>query len=84
MRIPILGKQQSRLDLSQDQIQVLIEIEPLLRAARLHLACPRCLAAGHGQNALVGGNNHPFDHTFSVNCQCTERIASNPMPIAQA
>lgn len=73
MNIPILGQDKSRLELSDTQLQVLIEIEPLLRAAKLHLACPSCLAAGHGFNALVGGNNHPSDTTWQVSCQCTDR-----------
>lgn len=59
--------------LSEAQIQVLIEIEPLLRAAQLHLACPRCLAAGRGSEALVGGRNHMGDARWSVECPCTTR-----------
>lgn len=61
-------------ELTELQLQVLIEIEPLLREAGLHLACPRCLAAGRGSEALVGGSNHPSDHTWKVSCPCTERI----------
>lgn len=81
MHVPIIGQRRDRLELTQQQLQVLIEIEPLLRAAKLHLACPRCLAMGHGDRSLVGGNNHPFDPTFSVTCQCTDRIATNPRQV---
>lgn len=74
MIIPILGAERDTLDLTETELQVLIEIEPLLRRARLHIACPRCLAAGHGVNSLVGGSNGPEDKRWSVDCQCTSRI----------
>lgn len=66
-----LGRQS--VELTELQIQVLLEIEPLLRAARLHLICPRCLAAGRGQDALVGGSNGIEDSVWKVSCPCTER-----------
>jgi hypothetical protein len=66
-----LGRQS--VEITELQAQVLIEIEPILRAMRLHLACPRCLAAGRTQDALVGGNNSPGDNRWSVSCPCTDR-----------
>ncbi len=73
MIIPIVGQQRDVKELTELELQVLIEIEDLLRKARLHLACPRCLAAGHGVNALVGGSNGTTDRVWSVDCQCTSR-----------
>ncbi len=73
MIIPILGQSRDTKELTELEVQVLIEIEPLLRKMRLHLACPKCLAAGHGTNALVGGNNGVADQVWSVDCQCTSR-----------
>lgn len=67
------GLDRQTLDLTELQIQVLIEIEPLLKAARLHLVCPRCLAAGRSLDALVGGDNGRDDKTWSVSCPCTTR-----------
>jgi len=64
------------VQLTELQIQVLIEIEPILRAAKLHLACPRCLANGRTTDALVGGRNHGSDATWSVSCPCTDRTFS--------
>lgn len=66
-----LGRQETPI--TELQAQVLIEIEPILRAMRLHLVCPRCLAAGRTTEALVGGNNSPGDSTWSVSCPCTDR-----------
>lgn len=66
-----LGRQS--IQLTEMQVQVLIEIEPLLRKAQLHLVCPRCLAAGRGSEALVGGSNGLTDKTWIVSCPCTER-----------
>jgi hypothetical protein len=70
--IPLLDSR-TVIELSETEIQVLIELEPLLRRAKLHLACPRCLAAGHGTRALVGGQNGPEDATWKVSCECTHR-----------
>lgn len=70
--IPILDRRDV-VTLSEQEIQVLIELEPLLRRAKLHIACPRCLAAGHGTRALVGGANGPEDATWKVSCECTRR-----------
>ena len=73
MNIPLIGQARDTVALSDVQAQVLIEIEPLLREARLHLVCPKCLAAGHGVQALVGGSNGFEDRTWTVDCQCTSR-----------
>lgn len=79
--VPLVRSAQRRtIDLTETQLKVLIEIEPLLRAAGLHLACPRCLAAGHGDRALVGGQNHPSMASFTVECPCTTRRGVNPAP----
>lgn len=72
MTMPLLDTR-TEVPLTEMQIQVLIELEPLLRDAKLHLACPRCLAAGHGSRALVGGQNGPGDAVWRVDCECTTR-----------
>lgn len=61
------------VDLTEVQVQVLIEIEPILRAAQLHLVCPRCLSAGRTTEALVGAENGPQDPVWKVSCPCTTR-----------
>ncbi len=66
-----LGSQQ--VELTELQVRVLIEIEPILRQAQLHLVCPRCLAAGRTIDALVGGRNALSDATWTVSCPCTDR-----------
>ena len=73
------GFGRTTVELTHAQLQVLIEIEPLLRAAQLHLACPRCLAAGRTTDALVGGRNHATDETWSVECPCTNRTYRRAM-----
>lgn len=67
------GMGRQSVPMTELQMQVLIEIEPILRSARLHLACPKCLAAGRTQDALVGGNNAEGDARWSVSCACTDR-----------
>lgn len=66
-----LGRQTK--EMTELQMQVLIEIEPILKAAQLHLACPRCLANGRTSDALVGGNNGANDQVWTVDCPCTTR-----------
>lgn len=61
------------LEMTAAQAQALIDIEPVLSALQLHIACPRCLAAGRTRDALVGGNNAPGDSTWSLNCACSSR-----------
>lgn len=67
------GMGRRSLDVSERAVQVLIDLEPVLRAMQLHLVCPRCLAAGRGQDALVGGNNGMSDSVWKVSCACTDR-----------
>lgn len=61
------------LEVNERAVQVLIDLEPVLRAMQLHLVCPRCLAAGMGQEALVGGDNGMSDSVWKVSCACTDR-----------
>lgn len=61
------------LEVDERAVQVLINLEPVLRAMQLHLACPRCLAAGMGSQALVGGDNTMSDSVWKVSCACTDR-----------
>lgn len=67
------GLSRQSVDLTELDTQVLIELEPILRRMRLHLACPRCLAAGRTSDALVGGNNGVGDQVWTVSCPCTDR-----------
>jgi len=67
------GMAHQRMELNERQIKVLVAIEPLLREMQLHLACPKCLAAGRTQDALVGGQNAPGDAVWTVSCACTDR-----------
>jgi len=67
------GLRRQSIDVDSREVQALIALEPMLRKMRLHLACPRCLAAGMGQQALVGGDNDASDAVWKVSCQCTDR-----------
>lgn len=67
------GMGRRSIAVNERAVQVLIDLEPVLRSMQLHLACPRCLAAGRGQEALVGGDNTPSDSVWKVSCACTDR-----------
>lgn len=61
------------IDVNEKAVQVLINLEPVLRSMQLHLVCPRCLANGLGAQALVGGDNTMEDAAWKVSCACTDR-----------
>lgn len=67
------GLRRQSIDVSEKAVQVLMNLEPVLAKMQLHLVCPRCLAAGLGQQALVGGDNTMGDSQWTVSCQCTDR-----------
>lgn len=48
--------------------------EDVLRKLNLTLACPRCLAAGFRQGAVLKGNNDSADSTLSVQCECRRLV----------
>lgn len=68
-------------ELSREQMQLLSDpaLIEMLAAAQLHLACPRCLAAGRTTDALVGGRNGARDAALSVECPCTTRTFRRAM-----
>lgn len=67
------GMGRRALEVNARAVRVLIDLEPVLQAMQLHLACPRCLAAGRGHEALVGGDNTMSDSVWNVSCACTDR-----------
>lgn len=62
-----------RRDVEMDgrEIATLIEIEDVLRKLDLSLFCLRCHSAG--LNDGVRCQNHPTDHTWTVECGCSVR-----------
>lgn len=64
------------IELTRQQIELLSDESfiALLSAARLTVACPKCLAAGHTISAVARGSNGIGDARWKIECQCTTRL----------
>lgn len=67
----------SEVTLSEREMLMLATIEPLLRKARLSLYCPKCYEQGLSDGGLRG-NNHENDKKWTIECNCSVRMAANP------
>ena len=76
-RIPIIGlsnrsRGRSELDMTRDEAEMLIRIEPVLKKLHLSLFCTRCHAAGEPDG--VRAANSASDAKWLVECGCSVRM----------
>lgn len=57
-------------DLTVEEMAWLAMGESILQKIGLTLACPRCLAAGMKEGAILKGGNSSADHVLSITCGC--------------
>ena len=69
--------------LSEREMLMLATIEPLLKKARLSLHCPRCFELGLSDGGLRG-NNAEGDRKWTIECNCSVRLAANPLTNAHS
>lgn len=66
-----------QITLTEREMLMFATIEPLLKKAQLSLHCPRCYAMGLSDGGLRG-NNSPSDTKWTIECNCSVRMAANP------
>lgn len=60
------------IELTSQQMAVLLGLESVCQAAGLWVVCPEC-AREYGTVKHLVTNNHPSDTVWKVNCKCTKR-----------
>jgi hypothetical protein len=67
----------SQIELTEREMLMLATVEPILQKARLRLYCPKCYEQGLSDGGLRG-NNHENDKRWTIECNCSVRMAHNP------
>jgi hypothetical protein len=69
MSVPLVGRLQQSM--TREEIQMMIDIEPVLKKLHLSLYCRRCHAMGEKDG--VQAKNHMGDADWRIECGCTVR-----------
>jgi hypothetical protein len=64
--------QKPSLELTSQQVGLLLALEPVCQAAGLWIVCPIC-AVDLGTYKHIQANNSPKDDVWHLNCPCTTR-----------
>lgn len=66
-----------RIEVAKREMLIIATIEPLLKKLRLSLYCPKCYQQGLSDGGLRG-NNSLDDARWTLECNCSVRMAENP------
>jgi hypothetical protein len=77
LNVPIVGRRQ--VEMTDAEVHVMIEIEPVLKKLGLSLYCERCYESGVGAGGITC-KNHPTDHTWTIECLCSVRTYRRHRP----
>jgi hypothetical protein len=69
MNVPLIGRPE--VSMTREEVQTLIDIEPVLKKLHLSLYCKRCHARGMKDG--VSAKNHDSDSAWSLECGCSVR-----------